>query len=564
MRAPLTGRCRRAAVGRLSLLLSLGVAASSCAVPSVEGFSWKGARGAVAFDQTAAFPKGQEGRLLPERPANAYLPRSPIAATAGQSLELDLRVSPAAGDAPTRAQEPLRLTIALASDRKGKAVFFEASPRLREGRTRYAIPLPPGVVPARLALALADPKADPRGVELAGVAVLPAFRGLILDPEGTRLSPGFSLYRRGAEQVAVVETPFRDLGAEGGDGGAALVVEYEAGSSGQLSLSAPGAPPRTVRLRAAGAKLVLPAALFPAGCASLELRAPGALRLRSVAARRLPAEELELLDLGAILDLPARDPGADFDLYRWDLLPSVLVFDFKDYATQDRYLKRLAFFVEKKGFKGRLAPDAEIAGLHGWNAHDYRTEDLAAFFEAARASSFPLLREERELAGILAARGLIREKGGRFEAGEGALISITRESAPYLRSMFVTHESTHAVFFADAEYRAFVGAAWAAVPAEEKWFWKLYFGWMNYDTANAYLMANEFQAYLLQQPLFKVEEYFTKVLPPRLLENHPELAPRIEAYMKDYGASFALRAAELEGYLSRKYGILAGRAHFVQ
>ncbi|MBL8968902.1 MAG: hypothetical protein JNG85_18000, partial [Spirochaetaceae bacterium] len=202
MSAPLSGRGRRKAAGRFCLLLSLGVASSSCAVPAVEGFAWKGPRGLLDFEQASAFPKGQEGRLLPERPSNAYLPRAPLAASAGQALELDLRLSPSPGDASAASRAPLRLAISLASDRKGKAVFFETSLALREGRTRYAIPLPPGASPARLSLALADPKADPRGVELAGVAVLPAFRGFILDPEGTRLSPGFSLYRKGADQVA--------------------------------------------------------------------------------------------------------------------------------------------------------------------------------------------------------------------------------------------------------------------------------------------------------------------------------------------------------------------------
>ncbi|MDR2370060.1 MAG: hypothetical protein LBD71_01155, partial [Treponema sp.] len=63
---------------------------------------------------------------------------------------------------------------------------------------------------------------------------------------------------------------------------------------------------------------------------------------------------------------------ARYEIFRWEAFPSILVFDTADYGVQDRLLKRLAFFVEKAGFRGRLAPDSEIAGLHGWNAHDYR------------------------------------------------------------------------------------------------------------------------------------------------------------------------------------------------
>mgnify|MGYP000928978100 CR=1 FL=1 len=72
--------------------------------------------------------------------------------------------------------------------------------------------------------------------------------------------------------------------------------------------------------------------------------------------------------------------GEEYRWYRWDLLPSVILFDFRNYDIQDAYLKRLAFFVEKRGFVGRLAPNQEIAPLHGWNAHDYKAEDLARFF----------------------------------------------------------------------------------------------------------------------------------------------------------------------------------------
>jgi hypothetical protein len=90
-----------------------------------------------------------------------------------------------------------------------------------------------------------------------------------------------------------------------------------------------------------------------------------------------------------------------YEVFRWENFPSLLIFDTADYAVQDRLLKRLAFFTEKTGFRGRLAPDDEIADLHGWNAHDYRAEDLAHFFQAARETNFPLLAEERERERIL-------------------------------------------------------------------------------------------------------------------------------------------------------------------
>ncbi|HUX36259.1 MAG TPA: hypothetical protein VMV44_00030, partial [Rectinemataceae bacterium] len=86
-----------------------------------------------------------------------------------------------------------------------------------------------------------------------------------------------------------------------------------------------------------------------------------------------------------------------------------------------------------------------------------------------------------------------------------------------------------------------------------------YFGWMNYDTKDEDLMATEFMAYLLQQPLSRVEEYFTKTLPPRVTEKHPELKPRIDEWMARYSPSFVLHATSLEAWVHERYGFVAAR-----
>ena len=86
---------------------------------------------------------------------------------------------------------------------------------------------------------------------------------------------------------------------------------------------------------------------------------------------------------------------------------------------------------------------------------------------------------------LLLGRGVIVEKAGKYAAGSGAVISIARESEGYLRTLFLTHESTHAIYFVDADYRAFVQGIWASMPREEKWFWLVYFGWKTYDVDDA-------------------------------------------------------------------------------
>ena len=55
------------------------------------------------------------------------------------------------------------------------------------------------------------------------------------------------------------------------------------------------------------------------------------------------------------------------------------------------------------GSWGRLVGNEEFAGLHGFNAHDYRAEDLARFFQSAREQLFTLNPEEELLEQILAA-----------------------------------------------------------------------------------------------------------------------------------------------------------------
>lgn len=269
-----------------------------------------------------------------------------------------------------------------------------------------------------------------------------------------------------------------------------------------------------------------------------------------------------LADLYAFLAAPA--PVGDYSLYRWDLLPETLVIDFKDYATQDDYLKRLAFFAEKPGFRGRLATDAEIAPLHGWNAHDYSPQTLAAFYEGARSSGFALNQRELAFRDVLVARGVLtRADDGRFGAGRGAIVSISRESSAALRRTFIDHESSHALFFQDADYRSLAEGLWSSLDPASLGFWKIHFGWRRYDTQDRYLMYNEMQAYLVQQPVSSVKAYYESVLAQlvaaKLDQNRPGITATLQA---DAPAAIALaekNAARLDAYLRERYGISAGR-----
>lgn len=328
-----------------------------------------------------------------------------------------------------------------------------------------------------------------------------------------------------------------------------------------LALSiADGAPP------ASFVALLGPDGAEAAGSAVASSGAPG----RGTSATGTPAgpgivAEPIPLDPGLIL---AYDRAAwrdsRYEVFSWDRFPSVLIFDTADYAVQDRLFKRLAFFVEKAGFRGRLSSDAEIASLHGWNAHDYRAQDLAAFFSAAARTDFPLSAEERELRGLLLERGIIVDSGGSVTAGVGALVSISRESEDYLRSLFMVHECYHGLFFLDGDFREFAEGQYEALGAPAIEFLTSYFKTRRYDIGDRYLMVNETMAYLLQQPVSAAPRYFGEVLAARL-DGSPtteyRLAPRQDGPVgwPAIGDTFRAAAARFDAYVAQRWGLSAGR-----
>jgi hypothetical protein len=553
--------------------------ASACAKPAVTGFSWKAADGTSrSFAQAASWEAGAEGRFSPSRLENRYFLERSIAVGAGRCLEIC--VAAAVAD---EAEHSLR--FALSSRRDGGKPFISARFPVRSSFSRFTLPLPEGSLIASLSVTaefagsvVSATKEGGRApsMQIAAIANRPVFRGYSLDAEGPRVSAGFSYVSGRGESLLSIESPFEGIASPSSTSSAplSLVLAYGKAETGTrihiVGKSREGTEvPFDLLARGGGGRLVLGREAFPAGISLIEAHIPSGISPRAFYVEAIPADEAELADLGRVLRSSASQAGADYDLYRWDLLPSVLILDFADYSIQDRYLKRIAFFVEKAGYRGSLQRDEVIGPLHGWNAHDYRPEDLAAFFRKARAEKFPLGAEELSLEQLLIERGVIVAQGAKISPGKGALISISRESPAYLRRTFIVHESTHALYFADPEYRAFVQGRWKDMQAGEKWFWKRYFQWMVYDTSSEYLMANEYQAYLLQQSLVKAKDYFTKNLPanllvPEVLAREPDLRERVESYMKEYGESFEQRAAELETWLARKYGIAAGKTYFLE
>jgi hypothetical protein len=256
-------------------------------------------------------------------------------------------------------------------------------------------------------------------------------------------------------------------------------------------------------------------------------------------------------------------------VFRWESFPSLLIFDTADYDVQDRLLKRLAFFTEKAGYRGRLAPDAEIADQHGWNAHDYRARDLARFFEAARLENFPLLPEERQLEAILLDAAIIARAGDRILPGEGGIVSISRESTAYLRSMFMAHEGFHGIFFIDEDFRAFSQSRWDGLSPVAKRFILSYFDYQHYDIQDEYLVVNEFMGHILQQPVSGAARYFGETLAARIDASswrRTVLPEKDEATgtWPELASAFRAEAVAFDAYVNSRWGLGAGRVHRVQ
>ena len=104
------------------------------------------------------------------------------------------------------------------------------------------------------------------------------------------------------------------------------------------------------------------------------------------------------------------------------------------------------------------------------------------------------------------------------------------------------HEAAHGVFFADGEYRALVFDVWANLSDVERKFWRLFLARRSYDDSDEFLMVNEFQAYLMQQNLSEVDEYFLGFAVPRLKITSPDDRAFLDEFSQYYSGTFSRSA----------------------
>ncbi|NCN04577.1 MAG: hypothetical protein GW949_02990 [Spirochaetales bacterium] len=274
----------------------------------------------------------------------------------------------------------------------------------------------------------------------------------------------------------------------------------------------------------------------------------------------LPAE------FGSVLRYPI---GAwrqqNYELFSWTIHPKILVIDFRDRNTQKRYLDRLAFFVEKRGFTGTLLTNSQLEGRHAWNAHNYRSQGLADFYNAAESSRFSLNPEEIELRDLISRWGIISrpQAGGQWQPGSGGVVSLTRDPRESVasRALFLTHEGLHGLYYMNPKLVAQAQAEWQNLSSDVRTYLTRYFGYLQYETQDLYLMENEFQAYMLQQPLQEVRWVFGTLYRDRLIRAYPGEEDFFRRTAPIAAGEFFNAAFRLQSLLFEEYGLVGGNLH---
>lgn len=254
----------------------------------------------------------------------------------------------------------------------------------------------------------------------------------------------------------------------------------------------------------------------------------------------------------------------EYEVFEWDRYDKILFFDIKDYAIQDNFFKRLAYYVEKRGYKGRLWTNEALEGKHGYNAHDYSAQSLASFFNLATEEAFTLNDEEEILKKILIENGLLIPEGQTVRAAEGGIVSISRESDAFTRSKLLAHEAWHTLFFRDEAFRNFVAAVYYTFDPDSRQFLLDFFEsqtGLGYDIEDEYLMHNEFMAYIMQQRIKDVSEYFVG---RANLYSVRTFTPELASYVRETNAKgFEDAAVILNDYVYDVYGIIGGNVALV-
>ncbi|MGA2480033.1 MAG: hypothetical protein ABSG63_14875 [Spirochaetia bacterium] len=513
-----------------------------------ESFQFQTAEGArIEMRQSPRRSRADETRFQPAPGRLAtptYRLASPLAVpSGGQAFALSY----------SNSLPDCRLTIL--SD-KGAALKTAALPPSSGTRLRYLVPLKKG---DRIwGFQLTTPSAGAAGsLELSGAGTAPFVHGFAIEQDGLAVDGSVAVLSasHGAVDARIPAATRQEMaqgiwaieiGTQPAAGGGAVTFISEEGKSVVFDVSPSHAP--NLLTFARGSISFLP----------VEVKVAGAVT------------HLEISQLSTEAPLPA-DPGSiltwdvaswrhpDFELFSWDRFPHVLIFDTARYDVQDALFNRLAFFVEKAGHAGKIEPPSALAGIHGYNAHDYRAEDLARFFTAAGTQGVALSAAEEKLAALLVENGVIQKTASGYSPGEGGVISISRGSSPILRDLLLTHECFHGAFFSLPAFREATEKEWASLSPVEQQVWKDFLASRSYNVEDHYLLVNEFQSYLLQQERLYVTGFQSLTL-GRMRAASPAGAALVKRFLAAHPSSFLGSFDVLDGALQSAGGPPGGDA----
>ena len=244
--------------------------------------------------------------------------------------------------------------------------------------------------------------------------------------------------------------------------------------------------------------------------------------LQAIAIERMPNAEpiTDIIgiaaDLRQILDVSTYQwRQSEFEIFLWNAprvvqIQPILILDAKNVQILELFFRRLAFFVEKSGYRGELLTNKQLMGLRGYNAHDYSSKDLARFYNLAQQLEIELNSHEDLLRRILVNHGLITlDVSGDWSSGGGAILGFSRSSTSSLRQLLLFHEVLHGLYFTHEKYQQSVSEVWNELPKESQIFWIRLLTLIGYDTNYQSLIENEFQAYILQQNMNQLSGFLS-------------------------------------------------------
>ncbi len=216
-----------------------------------------------------------------------------------------------------------------------------------------------------------------------------------------------------------------------------------------------------------------------------------------------------------------------FKVYRWMDFPEVYIIHFENYLLQGQTVNRIATYLEKVGMKGKVTSWPQLKRYlrlniysmeNLYSAHDYRTSDLATFFNVWAEANERLSKEEQAFLDLLVSLELLawNEDSTQWTAtGNQAVLSIASfylgselrssrvlgKPAREFEAHTMYHEMRHGLYFTEPEYAEACREYWNNVLGyNDRRAIRLSLWANDYDPSDEELMVNEFQAYVLTPP----------------------------------------------------------------